>query len=73
MRSGRPRKLGKRCHPNGSCMRVRDTTTTPEILLKRAMLAGPGGEVVKTSSPIDLMELHGVIDRGTAQAAHWFA
>jgi hypothetical protein len=69
-RAGRRRKAGPR-HANGRL--IRDAIgATPEIALKRAVLAGPDGDETKTSNPLDLMALHHVIDRDTTQAATWF-
>jgi hypothetical protein len=71
-RPGPPRKNGKR-HANGRLICDAIVTGTPEIERRRRLLAGRGGDVTKTSSPIDLMELHKVIDEDQAPACSWFA
>jgi hypothetical protein len=72
MRAGRRRKFDVHRYPNGSTKRAGAIPPTPELALKRAALAA-GGDPAKTSTPLDLMLLHKIIDEDTARAGRWFA
>jgi hypothetical protein len=67
MRAGRRRKFDVHRYPNGSTKRAGAIPPTPELALKRAALAA-GGDPAKTSTPLDLMLLHKIIDEDTARA-----